>query len=89
MVVGLGRKRRNRVLSREIVQRSSYVFTEQNRRLAFLSLRNLLYGQQRTCINDTVKLVGCRIAFIDHVLEEFLVPAVPKVTMKSVACGIA
>jgi len=89
MVVSLGCKRPDRVLAREVIHRSSYVLVDQNRRFAFLSLGYLLYGQQRTCIDDAVKLVGCRVAFIDDVLKEFMVPAAPEVAMKSVACGVA
>jgi len=89
MVVGLSRKWPDWVLSWEVIHRSNYVLADQNRRFAFLSLRDLLYGQQRTCINDAVKLVGCRITFIDNMLKELLVPAAPEVAMKSVACGVA
>lgn len=89
MVVGLRRKWPDRIIAREVIQRSKYVLADQNGRLAFLSLSGLLYGQQWTRINDAVQLVRCRIAFVDHVLEECLVPPAPEVAVKSVTCGIA
>lgn len=89
IVVTLGRKWEDRVVAGEAIKRSSYLLTEQSGCLAFLGLRDLLYGQQRTRVNYAIELVGGRIAFIDYMLEEFLVPTAPEVGVKPIARGIA